>query len=947
MANKRLDPVTYRPFRSEPLLAEGLLAVARDNGDLERRVAAGLARMADTFGERADRQAAREGALAGARDAAAGAPGMATVTGGQQIGSVSASAGTGVRVVVPPAQVRVSLSRAAQRHGVDETALMETARLESNFNPNAKNPNSSAGGILQFIDSTARQYGLADKFDLEQAADAGARLMKDNAAALTKALGRAPTAGELYLAHQQGSGGAIKLLANPFAKAADLVGADAVRLNGGSADMSANDFANLWIGKVNGGGAPIAAPEGGSSYTPLPAASVAPISVTPIATPVTVTPGKAGTFRPSGSDTIYGRAYTVEGTRTYLEELDLTMRADQAAVYEAYQDDPDKLQDALGELETAHMRESVFDEIAPDYSRAFRSNALTLVSRARSEKEKQVKAQARVEFLDRVGEYEDRKAQTLAGIDPRDPEAGAALADVQASIDAHYDGAVARGVLTPGEAALAKRQSRSDGTVGFYVKQAGNLRPDEIGAMRAEMQKDFAAGALEGVSAADWDRINEGLAAAQKARETQDVQANSALVARGNDLAKRIASGQPVTAEELARFQLDAGTAPKGGEIVQSTLARMRVSDAIRKLPIGQVEKLLPKLLAGEGGTARPEDIEFARGQVEKHRKELATDPLGVAERFGVLPMTESLPIGEGVTVDQAESAFGSRMADADAAAAHFGVQPRYFRPQEKAEIKALVATDPDAALAIAAGVVSSAGPKASKILAELGTDAPGLEQAGTIMVLGGDANAARDLIAGYGKTPDGKAYPEMPVTKQRPVAAELVGSALVFDPAAGRTFQAGAGAIARKRLYDAGIDPKSADAKPIFERALNEAAGATFAGDVQFGGFAGYDPGFRWKERQVVVPGNIRADLFVDVVGALTDADLGGAAGKNGKAWRASDFQNAMPVRVDGGHVFALGDPATGSPMFISDASGRPIVLDFEGDLGKRLAARIPEAFR
>lgn len=147
--------------------------------------------------------------------------------------------------------VQTAIADAATRHGVDANAMSVIAQIESSGNPNAKNPSSSAGGLFQFIDDTAKQYGLQNKFDPVQASDAGARLMKDNAAYLGNILGRAPNVGELYLAHQQGAGGAGKLLANPNARAADIVGEKAVRLNGGNPNMTAGDFANIWMSKAN------------------------------------------------------------------------------------------------------------------------------------------------------------------------------------------------------------------------------------------------------------------------------------------------------------------------------------------------------------------------------------------------------------------------------------------------------------------------------------------------------------------------------------------------------------------------------------------------------------------------------------------------------------------------------------------------------------------------
>lgn len=129
--------------------------------------------------------------------------------------------------------------------------LSRTAQIESSGNPNARNPRSSAGGLFQFVDGTARDYQLADRFDPVQATDAAARLARDNAALLRNVLGREPTGAELYLAHQQGGGGASALLRDPSARAVDVVKPDAIRLNGGNLNMTAGEFANIWINKYN------------------------------------------------------------------------------------------------------------------------------------------------------------------------------------------------------------------------------------------------------------------------------------------------------------------------------------------------------------------------------------------------------------------------------------------------------------------------------------------------------------------------------------------------------------------------------------------------------------------------------------------------------------------------------------------------------------------------
>lgn len=155
-----------------------------------------------------------------------------------------------------PADLLPRFAQAEAQYGLPKNFLAQTAKIESSFNPSAKNPNSSAAGLFQFTRGTARDYGLANPLDPIASTDAAARLAADNKATLARALGRDPSAGELYLAHQQGGGGASKLLANPNARAVDIVGRDAVMLNGGREDMTAAEFARRWTQKVAMGGDP-------------------------------------------------------------------------------------------------------------------------------------------------------------------------------------------------------------------------------------------------------------------------------------------------------------------------------------------------------------------------------------------------------------------------------------------------------------------------------------------------------------------------------------------------------------------------------------------------------------------------------------------------------------------------------------------------------------------
>lgn len=157
-----------------------------------------------------------------------------------------------------PSDIHGVITSAATRYGVSQNYALRVAHIESRFDPNAVNGGSKATGLFQFIPSTWQSYGGGQSArDPAANADAAMRFTVANRDQLRRSLGREPTEGELYLAHQQGAAGAAKLLAAPSARAVDVVGERAVLGNGGTLDMTAGQFAQKWIRKVDGGsGAP-------------------------------------------------------------------------------------------------------------------------------------------------------------------------------------------------------------------------------------------------------------------------------------------------------------------------------------------------------------------------------------------------------------------------------------------------------------------------------------------------------------------------------------------------------------------------------------------------------------------------------------------------------------------------------------------------------------------
>lgn len=62
-----------------------------------------------------------------------------------------------------PSPYRSLIEPLAAARGIDPRLIETLVQVESNNNPNARNPTSSAKGLGQFIDSTAAQYGIAGR----------------------------------------------------------------------------------------------------------------------------------------------------------------------------------------------------------------------------------------------------------------------------------------------------------------------------------------------------------------------------------------------------------------------------------------------------------------------------------------------------------------------------------------------------------------------------------------------------------------------------------------------------------------------------------------------------------------------------------------------------------------------------------------------------------------
>jgi hypothetical protein len=171
-----------------------------------------------------------------------------------------------------------------------------TFDIESGGNPNAVT--GSNRGLGQFGPQEEREYGINDSNRRDPEVQARALRMEaeGNIPRLSAVLGRPPTEGELYLAHQQGPGGAPALLANPDAPAwqavrrfypddqtAKLAIAGNIPRTSPLASLpveaiKAGDFVSLWTSRYGrgpaGGGPPSPSGGGMMAFAPTTSASL-------------------------------------------------------------------------------------------------------------------------------------------------------------------------------------------------------------------------------------------------------------------------------------------------------------------------------------------------------------------------------------------------------------------------------------------------------------------------------------------------------------------------------------------------------------------------------------------------------------------------------------------------------------------------------------------------
>lgn len=422
-------------------------------------------------------------------------------------------------------------------------------------------------------------------------------------------------------------------------------------------------------------------------------------------------------------------------------------------------------------------------------------------------------------------------------------------------------------------------------------------------------------------------------------------QVKAAVEATGNPELK----GMMTRAEGLNNWAKDARTATPG----QLEQSRSNVEEIMRKN--GSTEEGMALLHAHD------ELIKAARTGITK-------DQLDWSTRTGFMPVPPiqfGAPDAAGQMVDRA--------ARAKIIAQQYGVPVKFFRQDEKSALEAAVSAGGPEMEKVAALIVDGFGNDAPQAMKELTKSAPVLAHVGALQMSGGDPGFTRDVVDGVKMRNDPEFQKTMPqgmkatptnviFAAQSARQQDVYGGAFALLPdTARRTAEAANNAFFTRSYrngYDmalgtearvpVGVKDQSTSQK-AYDDALQQSAGAHFEGTVQYGGVGTYRShggflGIGTTADKVLVPNGVRADRFKDVIGQITDEDLRTMAVSPENA-KAKDIQNALPIAVDGGYVFAMGDPKSSNPRYIKGALGGPFKFDFN-QMEPVLRKRIPDAF-
>lgn len=645
-------------------------------------------------------------------------------------------------------------------------------------------------------------------------------------------------------------------------------------------------------------------------------------------------------FRPSRALTIRGEAYDRAG---------LQVAASQTRI--AVEEEIDKGGDLEGKRQA--WLGKVAEELRPEVDHMFRRGIVAQSRQAAREHAARVAAEVRASVQTDV-------EQGLKGLHQRayalglDPTADDLLAKDMGLLAKHLARTTQDGkrVVSPEAAAKLLSQAREEVSNARLLGAFGRL--DGIAAKEAflkEVDEDYrnGRGLAKEYDFDGFQRITGTLEGELRSAKAEAGAASRGLMEEIKGVQRLAEKGYAPPADQLAGLRGRVAVTGSGDLALAlaeaEDLAQWQAS-ARRARPeeldtFARAERSRMRDGADPRTVAR---VEMAEKLADEARRELKQDPLGWADRSGVLkiaPLDLSSPDATAVSLQ-------ARVAQAETVAAEYGVPAQYLRPDERLRLATAAAQGGEATIAIAEALTRAGGDKAPAILGELFAEAPTVAVLGGHVAEAGVTAAARDAADGMAlaKTKEFKSVAPEP-QKARAALAEEIGTALAALPKSEQAVLAMANAAYEVRARRLGVTEFD-DA--LWRKTLREALGERQVGGETYGGVVYQGAGYISRgDTPVVIPPDVKQDGFGELVEAirLDDLTATGGAPLHGDGSPASIASVRRARLVSAGaarYLLALGDPLE-DPQYLMDGRGQPYVLDL-GKLAPTLRKRRPDLY-
>jgi hypothetical protein len=402
---------------------------------------------------------------------------------------------------------------------------------------------------------------------------------------------------------------------------------------------------------------------------------------------------------------------------------------------------------------------------------------------------------------------------------------------------------------------------------------------------------------------------------------------------------------------DAIRTQVESSRDPQLMQEFREAEAILQWQDAARQVRPEELDAFIrteTDRVAAKGAT--PFDvrrIETADKLLTNMRKELKEDPLGWADRVGLVkvePVDFSSP-------EAAQASLAKRIDQADEVTKRYGTEATYLRPDEKHALVTAVEKGGDQTLQVTGMIATTAGNRAPAILGEIFKDSPTAAVIGGMVAATGLSPAARDAADGLALSKEpGFQSVAPPIKEARTRTVEIMGAALSGMPKTESAFINTANMIYNVRARQQGLTEFDAT---VWQQGMRELIGERTIGGKTYGGIVDANPSM-WGTRNIILPPYVAQDSWRDTVEALNmkdfeEAGLGLPAGRNGEVIPINRVKGAVLVQTgDGRYALSLGDPDTpGEERWVvrSDAPSELFELDFNR-MRPRLEARRPDLF-